>query len=192
MQKTETNFLFGKMIKNIILIKKGKRVWKKLCKKNKINTSNEKTILFLSDDEKINFIGLQFISLYVDGVDGKYEGQKINILSTNIKILHSSKIFDHRCNSIKISDKELRLLIKYASFITGNNQFIIMSLNIPHGRDYTVLIGKDGLTIKQLIVNGIYNINLEPTIIENMVEVPVYHGNDQIILDYLEEINKMV
>lgn len=129
---------------------------------------------------------LYYYFLYMDRVCQK--GQKIYLITSSKKIYSwSSELLKKLYKRKKISPRKMDKLILAYPELWFRDQIIVASLDKPIGRNGYHLLGKEGITLEELIAvgllkikNGYYNKELRPKKIR-------YEGNKEEIKQFVKE-----
>ena len=132
---------------------KGWLYWHRLVKSH--NLENSKVILFPSDNKDEIYFSLLYLNQFIEKSGSKSALiLSINDIDKSIIELFTDKIID----VIKISDYQLENIIQLYSLFEFDSRFIVASLTLPQGRNVKNLIGKNNITIEDIIAIGIYHL----------------------------------
>ena len=177
------------IIKNAVNVLRGRRIWRKIRKENGICEDREKVILFPDNDHELNYAGLLYLASYLKTQKDTFRKNKINIISSDRILLKSSVFFNHYCKPIYLDNDKISLLLKYVSVFPTYRPLIIISLREPFGRKCDNLVGADDITIDDLVAIGIYRIRVADLGLLGKPIDPIYYGNDDEVISYLEKRN---
>lgn len=162
---------------NLIAAYRGWWCWHRvICAKDVDNTA---IILFPSNDMEINYLGL----LYLDQMLDLRKFDNAIILTDNEIIKKSSNLFSNRIlNVLDVSRRNIDDLIQFYCLYEFDKRFIVASIDDPHGRNGSRMLGKKGITKEEIFVIGIYK--LYPI---KRPKRPCYCGSDNDIIKFLSK-----
>lgn len=133
---------------SIEMARKGREHWMHISET--YNVDDKSYVVLLPDcNKEINEISIGAINKLADN------SNKIIVLTHDNSIM-GYKDFKNNVDVIEFGRKEAEELMKFYALYQFTNKLIIVSLNEPEGRYGEGLIGKKGITLKELVYIGIF------------------------------------
>lgn len=138
---------------------------------------NTAVILLPGDDQEISYLSL----LYLDQMLDKRKHDNAIILTHDPVVIKVAGLFSKRILRVKyFSRKKAEALMQFYCLYDFNPKFICASLDEPHGRNGSALIGERGTTKEEVFVIGLYN--LYPV---ERPDSPEYYGRDAVVNEFM-------
>ena len=170
------------LYRNLLRAYRGWWNWFLICRTK--GFGNTAVILLPGEDKEISYLSL----LYLDQMLENRKHDNAIILTHDQVVITAAPLFSDRILKVKhFSRKKAEALMQFYCLYEFNKKFICASLDEPHGRNGSVLIGKRGTTKEEIFVIGVYR--LYPV---ERPDKPVYMGNDKEIAEYIDIYDDIV
>lgn len=157
---------------------KGKLIWQKLDNSNK----SERYIIMPHNDDAYNYYALLYLEQFL-------LKKKINTATVVTSDKRIPKVLPLLCSfpvEIKLlTSTQLSQLMNFFALVDLSQKWTIVSCSIPYPTGAEYLLGKKGVTKKELVCFDIYGFSSIPKI-----DVPNYTDNDKQILSFLNLASK--
>lgn len=164
------------LFKKIVSCYRGWWYWHLFRRTWKIN--NTAVILIPDRDREIVFFALAYLDQLLDQRGWK----NAVLLSTDTWIVKCAPHFSSKILAARqISPEQEDDLLQFMCLYRFDDHFICASIDLPEGRNGSVLIGKKGVTKEEIFVVGVYG--LYPF---QQAHVPAYDGNDPEIMRFMK------
>ena len=165
-----------KLIQNYFIAFKGWYLWHTIVHKIK-RKDNEYIFIFPSHEDDFAYYALLHLDDYLNSV---YSNTAI-IITSDMTIAKVNKLFSNRIRkTIKISQRDINAIKQYYIMCPFDSRMVFVALNTIEGRDGIDLIGKNGVTLEDIVVIGLYKFTKL-----KKINKPIYTGHDQHIIDFL-------
>jgi hypothetical protein len=130
-----------------------------------------------SENRDYNFTALLYLNQMLDAKSYK----NAVVLTYDPSVAKSANLFSDRIIGVElINRKKAEYLMQYYCLYEFDKRLIIASLDEPNGRNGLAVVGKHGITLEETFVIGVYKLYPFYKPVE-----PVFHGNDQMIKDFI-------
>lgn len=142
---------------------KGKFFQRKLEKKYGDGLYPSRYILFPSEDNEYNAWGIYFLSYYIE----KNHFDRVIVLASDEKILTALKNLNLvNFHILNIKKTKMDCLIRLAGLVKLESKWTIVSVKEPYDTDAEHLLGKKGITKKEIVWYDIYKMSVKPETIQ--------------------------
>ena len=153
----------------------GWQIWRKILKKYR--PTNSVVMLFPSTDHRCNYHAL----LYLEQLLEQTGSNSAVLVSVDPNVIAVAHVFSQNVKgSMQISREQAEKLLCYYNMDFFDRRMVVCSLNEPYSRCADKLIGVNGTTVGEIMVLGVFGLSKY-----TKESVPVYRGNDPIILNFL-------
>ncbi|NRT73710.1 hypothetical protein [Clostridium beijerinckii] len=162
--------------KNIEKASKGRQIWIKILEKYGIG-DGDYIILMPSLNNEYNYYTLLHLNEFINKVNAK----RIILLTHDSVVKKVAKLFSNKIYDILyFSREDAECVMKFYCLYKFTDSLIIASLDEPEGRNGKSLIGKNGITLEEVIAIGVYGLKEYKRIIP-----PFYEGYDKEVKKFL-------
>lgn len=146
------------LINYLIKAYKGKFIWSRLKKKYGTGRMPSKYILFPEEDIRYNAWALCFMEYYIN----KIKLDKVIVLTMGQSVIDAIENVNHsNMHVIKLSKKSMECLIRYSALVPRNEEWTIVSVKKPYDTGAERLIGKKGISEKEIVWYDVYRMSKE-------------------------------
>lgn len=136
---------------SIAKARRGRESWIKLTGSL---TGDFAVVLFPSGDREINDISLKYAKKLAE------QKEKVVLLTFDEVLLAQKDSFPPDIEILRYEREEAEELMKFYALYQFTDKLFIASLTEPEGRTGKGLIGRNGITLEELIALGIFGINV--------------------------------
>ena len=141
------------LIQYLIQAYKGKIVWERIKKKYGRGIAPSRYIVFPEDDEEYNKWALYYMPKYLE----REHFDKVIILTSSPKLEEECKKIKHANKKIlMVDERKMRYLIRFAGLVNMNDEWTIISVKQPYDTCAEQLLGKKGITKRDIVWYDIY------------------------------------
>lgn len=178
------NNMLVMLIMRLFEINNGRKIWNSLKSKYHIRDNNSYLVLLPGESVDYERIFFEYYSKV-------FERNKDVIIVTTNKIVETVALLYENNNKMiveVVSNKESDALLKFYAFMDFYHRFYSISLDYPEERRCSHLIGKNGITVEDLVVMGAMRVDYDRyKKIVNHPLIPKYNGEDCVIARYIRK-----
>lgn len=146
------------VIKYLFQAYKGKVYQKKLERKYGRGFYPSRYILFPSDDKEYNAWGIEFLSDYLE----KNNFDKVIVLTKDEDVYSAVQKVSHiNLHVLKIKESKMNCLIRFAGLVNLTDKWTIVSVKEPYDTGAERLLGKKGITKREIVWYDIYKMSAD-------------------------------
>lgn len=132
---------------------KGRFIWECIKRKYGRGLAPSRYILFPENDEEYNAWGLRYMPDYIK----KEHFDRVVILTYNAKLEEDCKRISHPNKKVvRIEEDKMKCLMRYAGLVNKNDEWTIVSVKQPYDTCAERLLGKKGVTKRDIVWYDIY------------------------------------
>lgn len=147
------------LIKYLFQAYKGKWIWERFRKKYGNGFAPSRYILFPSSDDEYNAWGLYYLTHYLD----KNHFDKVMLLIKEDALFEACKNIQHlNLHILKLTQTQMDCVIRLNALVNLGDQCTIVSVKEPYDTGAERLLGKRGVTKRELIWYDVYRMSKEP------------------------------
>ena len=164
------------MIKELLQAYRGKWLWYKMRRKYGAGDWPSRYILFPEDDDNYNAWGILLLPFFLK----KKRIDKLMIIVCNTELRECCNNIVHwNKHVIFITKEEMDSLIRLAALVPMGNEWTIVSTKKPYDTGAERLLGKNGVTYKELVWYDVYQLAEDPSIVEeSKASVTAWRSNE--------------
>lgn len=147
------------IVKYFIQAYMGKLIWTLLKRKYGNGLYPSRYLIFPGKDIEYNFWGLYYLTDFI--LDNKFNYITILTIDDDIVQVANSYRFIN-ITGIKISEKEMNCLIRYAALVSRMNEWTIVSVKEPFNTGAERLLGKKGVGKGDIVWYDIFRMSELP------------------------------
>ncbi|GAA4725979.1 hypothetical protein [Brevibacillus fulvus] len=133
----------------------GRREWKRLLKQYEMRQRQIYVLLMPEHDWELNEQALLHLDDFID----RRFAEGVVILAMDDRVVQAAPAYSDRIIAVrKYPEKLARYLLKYYCFYKFTDKFIIVSMTQPQGNRGSMIVGKSGVTVEDVVCLGIYNL----------------------------------
>ena len=153
------------VIKYLLQATKGKILWNKLEKKYGKAIFPTRFVLFPSQDNEYNAWGLYYLSKYLK--DNNFD--KTVVITANKKVVDGCSNIAHENLHIEfLNQKKLDYIIRFTGLVPLKESCTIVSVKEPYDTGAERLLGKKGVTKKEIVWYDVYKNSETPETAEKI------------------------
>ena len=151
-------------------------IWHRLVKRYHLGRT--RVILLPSQNLRYNYAALR----YVDQMLERHNYNNAIFLTVDPVVKKTAELFSKNILAVEpISRKKAERLMQFYCLYEFDPRFVVASLEEPNGRNAVGLIGKNGITVEELIAIGVYQL---PNFSKE--NIPCYRGTDPEVQAFLK------
>jgi hypothetical protein len=172
------------LVKCLFEAYRGKLIWMKIRKKFGVGYTPSRYILFPSSDDEYNAWGIYYMTHYLQ--EQKFD--KVMVIAQDDAVLKACEnVMHHNLHLIRVSEKEMKCLVRLFALINLNDEWTIVSVEEPYHTGASNLLGKKGVTKRELIWYDVYRMSKKPASAE-ILDIAHWQNADR----YVKYVSKRI
>lgn len=147
------------LLKYLYQAYRGKWIWERIRRKYGSGYAPSRYLLFPSSDDEYNAWGLYYLDYYLQ----KNHYDKVIVLTKEVELSKALRNIHHNnLHIIQLNEEQMNCIIRLNALVNLGAQCTIVSVKEPYDTGAERLLGKKGVTKRELVWYDIYRMSKQP------------------------------